>query len=59
MNRRFSLLIELTATLITPAAFATPCTERIATDWTNYWISAHFLVAAAQLDEMGVDWINW
>ena len=27
--------------------------------WNVYWISAHFLVAAAQLDEMGVDWINW
>lgn len=27
--------------------------------WDVYWISAHFLVAAAQLDEMGVDWINW
>ncbi len=27
--------------------------------WDIYWISAHFLVAAAQLDEMGVDWIDW
>ena len=27
--------------------------------WNVYWISAHFLVAAAQLDEMGVDWISW
>ncbi len=27
--------------------------------WTVYWISAHFLVAAAQFEEMGVDWRNW
>lgn len=27
--------------------------------WNVYWISAHFLVAATQLDEMGVDWIDW
>ena len=27
--------------------------------WNVYWISAHFLVAASQLDEMGVDWQSW
>ena len=27
--------------------------------WNVYWISAHFLVAAAQFEEMGVDWIDW
>ena len=27
--------------------------------WNVYWISAHFLVAAAQLDELGVDWRTW
>lgn len=27
--------------------------------WNVYWISAHFLVAAAQLDEMGVAWMEW
>ena len=24
--------------------------------WNVYWISAHFLTAAAQLEEMAVDW---
>lgn len=27
--------------------------------WNVYWISAHFLVAAAQLDELGVEWRPW
>lgn len=27
--------------------------------WNVYWITAHFLVAAAQLDELGVDVLNW
>ncbi len=27
--------------------------------WNVYWISAHFLVAAAQLDELKVDWRTW
>ena len=27
--------------------------------WNVYWISAHFLTAAAQFEEMGVDWAAW
>ncbi len=27
--------------------------------WNVYWISAHFLTAAAQLEEMGVEWMKW
>jgi hypothetical protein len=27
--------------------------------WNVYWITAHFLVAAAHLSEMGVDWQVW
>jgi hypothetical protein len=27
--------------------------------WNVYWLSAHFLVAAAQFDEMGVDVLSW
>ena len=27
--------------------------------WNVYWISAHFLVAAAQLEQMGVDVMSW
>jgi hypothetical protein len=27
--------------------------------WNVYWISAHFLTAAAQFEEMGVDWQAW
>ncbi|MEO0446849.1 MAG: hypothetical protein AAF191_12320, partial [Verrucomicrobiota bacterium] len=30
-----------------------------AEDWDIYWISAHFLTAAAQLKEMGVDCLKW
>ena len=28
-------------------------------EWNVYWLSAHFLVAAAQLDEMNVPWQTW
>ena len=28
-------------------------------NWNVYWISAHFLVAASRLDEMGVNWQTW
>lgn len=27
--------------------------------WNVYWITAHFLTAAAQFEEMGVDWTSW
>jgi len=27
--------------------------------WNVYWISAHFRVAAAQFDQMGVDVTTW
>ena len=27
--------------------------------WNVYWVSAHFLVAASQLDELGVAWETW
>jgi hypothetical protein len=27
--------------------------------WNVYWISAHFLVAVSQLDELGVEWEKW
>jgi hypothetical protein len=27
--------------------------------WNMYWISAHFLTAAAWLEEMGVEWWTW
>ena len=27
--------------------------------WNVYWITAHFLVATAQLEEMGVTWQDW
>ncbi len=27
--------------------------------WNVYWISAHFLTAAAQFEELGVDWRTW
>ena len=27
--------------------------------WNVYWITAHFLTAAAQFEEMGVDWMSW
>jgi len=32
---------------------------RYVEQWTVYWISAHFLVAATQFEEIGVDWRNW
>ncbi|MCP4887766.1 MAG: hypothetical protein GY904_14250 [Planctomycetaceae bacterium] len=27
--------------------------------WNVYWITAHFLTAAAQFEEMGIDWTKW
>jgi hypothetical protein len=27
--------------------------------WNVYWISAHFLVAAAQFEDLGVEWREW
>ena len=28
-------------------------------NWNVYWITAHFLTAAAQFKEMGVDVLSW